>query len=110
MPLPCCLFVAFPFRRLTTGGSHRKNQVMTQIEETLAHLQRTVDDLSDVIARQETEIAMLTRRVQLLLEREAEREAENGAQVVMGKPGAVDGRARHHGRLCVLPQARAGSN
>ncbi|MEL7151990.1 MAG: SlyX family protein, partial [Pseudomonadota bacterium] len=46
---------------------------MTQIEETLAHLTRTVEDLSDVVARQEREIETLKRRVQMLLEREAER-------------------------------------
>ncbi len=57
---------------------------MKAIEEQIAHLTRTVDDLSDVVARQETEISMLTRRVQLLMEREAEREASIGGQVVLG--------------------------
>lgn len=47
----------------------------TGLEERLAHLIRAVDDLSDVVARQEREIAVLTRRVAMLLEREAEREA-----------------------------------
>ncbi|MFE3837637.1 SlyX family protein [Pseudogemmobacter sonorensis] len=45
------------------------------IEERLAHLLRAVEDLSDVVARQAGEIEVLTRRVRLLLEREAEREA-----------------------------------
>ncbi|WP_299848352.1 SlyX family protein [uncultured Roseovarius sp.] len=57
---------------------------MRRLEEQIAHLTKTVDDLSDVIARQETEITMLTRRVQMLMEREAEREANLGGQVVMG--------------------------
>ena len=57
---------------------------MTANEETLAHLCRMVDDLSEVVARQEGEIAMLTRRVQLLLEREAERENDLGGQVTLG--------------------------
>ena len=57
---------------------------MTQIEETLAHLTRTVEDLSDVIARQEREIETLKRRVQMLLEREAERQSEGGGGVVLG--------------------------
>lgn len=48
---------------------------VTVIEERLAHLMRMVDDLSDVVARQEREIVVLTRRVQMLMEREAEREA-----------------------------------
>ncbi len=57
---------------------------MKRLEEQIAHLTRTVDDLSDVIARQETEITMLNRRVQMLMEREAEREAGLGGQVVLG--------------------------
>ena len=44
------------------------------LEERIAHLIRVTDDLSDVVARQEREIATLTRRVEMLLEREAERE------------------------------------
>lgn len=52
---------------------------LTALEEQLAHLTRMVEDLSDVVARQEREIATLTRRMGLLLEREAEREAEGGS-------------------------------
>lgn len=48
---------------------------LTPLEERLAHLTRAMDDLSDVVARQEREIARLTARVALLMEREAEREA-----------------------------------
>lgn len=51
---------------------------LTATEERIAHLLRAVDDLSDVVARQEKEIALLTRRMQMLMEREAEREAEAG--------------------------------
>jgi SlyX protein len=43
------------------------------IEERLAHLMRAVDDLSDIVARQQREIAALTRRVAFLAAREAER-------------------------------------
>ncbi|MEO0752553.1 MAG: SlyX family protein [Pseudomonadota bacterium] len=57
---------------------------MTQVEETLAHLTRTVEDLSDTVARQQSEIDRLTRRLQMLLEREAERQSEGGGGVVMG--------------------------
>ena len=49
------------------------------LEERVAHLQKAVEDLSDVVARQAQEIAQLTRHVGLLMEREAEREAEGGA-------------------------------
>ena len=48
------------------------------LEERIAHLQRTVEDLSDVVTRQNAEIARLSRRVGLLMEREAEREAADG--------------------------------
>ena len=48
------------------------------LEERIAHLQRTVEDLSDVVTRQTAEIGRLSRRVGLLMEREAEREAADG--------------------------------
>ena len=48
---------------------------LDSMEERIAHLIGTVEDLSDVIARQGREIDTLTRRVHLLMEREAEREA-----------------------------------
>ncbi|SDE36328.1 SlyX family protein [Limimaricola pyoseonensis] len=54
------------------------------IEEKLSHLIRTVDDLSDVVARQEREIAVLTRQVAHLRERLAEAEAEGSGGVVLG--------------------------
>ncbi len=48
------------------------------LEERVAHLMRAVEDLSDVVARQATEIAGLERRVRLLMERAAEEEAMGG--------------------------------
>ncbi|MBC7737216.1 MAG: SlyX family protein [Candidatus Saccharibacteria bacterium] len=45
------------------------------LEERIAHLTRAMEDLSDVVARQQRELDRLTRRVGLLTEREAEREA-----------------------------------
>ena len=47
-------------------------------QESIAHLTRMVEDLSDVVVRQGREIDRLSRRVGLLMEREAEREAEGG--------------------------------
>jgi SlyX protein len=53
---------------------------MTEALETrIAHLMRAVDDLSDMVAAQGREIDGLTRRVAMLMVREAEREAEGGA-------------------------------
>lgn len=46
------------------------------VEERLAHVMRTVDDLSDIVARQEKVIDRLTHRVQMLMERAAEAEAQ----------------------------------
>ncbi len=57
---------------------------MSKVEEHIAHLTRTVEELSDVVARQETEIATLTRRVAMLMQREAERQDEGSGGVVMG--------------------------
>ena len=55
-----------------------KNEQTLRLEEAVAHLTRVVEDLSEVMARQEREIARLARRIGLLMEREAEREAEGG--------------------------------
>ena len=54
---------------------------ITVLEESVAHLSRSVEELSDVIARQDKEIVQLTRRVEMLLNREAEREAESGSSI-----------------------------
>ncbi len=50
-------------------------------EERLAHLTRMVEDLSDVVARQEQEIAVLNRRVAMLMDREAGRDEADGGAV-----------------------------
>ncbi|MEP1587786.1 MAG: SlyX family protein [Tateyamaria sp.] len=57
---------------------------MDTLEEQIAHLTRTVEDLSDIVARQERELALVTRRAQMLMEREAERETQGGGGVVVG--------------------------
>ena len=53
----------------------------TQLEEQIAYLTRTVDELSDIVARQETELALVTRRLAMLMEREAGRELDAGGSV-----------------------------
>ena len=57
---------------------------MEQLEQDIAHLTRTVEDLSDIVAQQQNEIAVLTRRVEMLMRREGEREASGACGVVMG--------------------------
>ena len=46
------------------------------LEEGIAHLTRMVEDLSDVVTAQGREITRLQARIGMLMEREAEREAE----------------------------------
>lgn len=54
---------------------------LTNLEEQIAHLTRTVDELSDIVARQETELSIAQRRLAVLMEREAGREMEAGGTV-----------------------------
>lgn len=58
------------------------------IEERIAHLTRQVEDLSDVVAGQARQISALERRVELLMGREAEREAsaEGGIPLADQRP------------------------
>lgn len=51
---------------------------ITALEETVAHLSKTVDELSEVLARQDREIERMARRLQMLMERDAERELDAG--------------------------------
>ena len=54
---------------------------LTPLEEQIAHLTRTVEDLSEVVARQAREIDVLGRRLGLLMQLEAEREADTGGTI-----------------------------
>ena len=55
-----------------------------QLEEQIAYLTKTVDELSDVVARQELELEKVTRRLAMLMEREATRELDAGGTVPLG--------------------------
>ena len=55
-----------------------------ETEERLAYLEKLVDELNEVVAGQSKEIARLTQRVAMLMEREAAREAEGGGGVIIG--------------------------
>ena len=63
---------------------HPMNSRIDTLEEQIAHLTRTVEDLSDIVARQERELALVTRRAQMLMEREAARETQGGGGVDVG--------------------------
>jgi SlyX protein len=47
------------------------NERIEALEERVAHLMRTVEDLSDIVARQADEIDRLTRRMALVMDRMA---------------------------------------
>ena len=55
---------------------------MQHLEEQIAHLTRTVDDLNEVVTQQQTEINRLLRQVQFLIERDAQRETDGG--IILG--------------------------
>ncbi|WER10213.1 SlyX family protein [Rhodobacter capsulatus] len=57
------------------------NDRIERAEEELAHLRKTVDELSDVLAAQGREIARMSRLLGLLMEREAEREFAAGGAI-----------------------------
>ncbi len=57
---------------------------MEKLEEQMAHLLRSVDDLSDIVAAQQNEIDRLNQRVEMLMRREGEREASGSGGVIVG--------------------------
>lgn len=56
---------------------------LRQLEETVAHLTRVTEDLSEVIARQDRDLARVTRRLDQLLLAEAERQADTAGSVAI---------------------------
>lgn len=54
---------------------------MIALEEQIAHLTKTIEELSDVTARQEKELRVLHRRLGLLLEAESARQSESEGSV-----------------------------
>lgn len=55
-----------------------------QLEEKIAHLEKTLTELSDVVATQDRAITLLEQRVDMLRQREATRDAEGTGGVVLG--------------------------
>ena len=62
----------------------RKRAPMEKLEEQIAHLLRSVDDLSDIVTHQQDEIDRLNRRVEMLMRREGERDAAGGGGIIVG--------------------------
>ena len=58
---------------------------MTQaLEEQIAHLKRTVEDLSDVMAKQDSELRRLTSLVEHLAQRARARDTDGGGGFILG--------------------------
>lgn len=57
---------------------------MQHLEEQIAYLTRTVDELNGIVTTQQADIDVLKCRVQMLMEREAQREAEGTGGAVFG--------------------------
>ena len=57
---------------------------MQHLEEQIAYLTRTVDELNGIVTTQQADIDVLKRRVQMLMEREAQREADQGSHMFTG--------------------------
>lgn len=58
-----------------------KDARLARLEESLAHVTRLAEELSEVVARQDAELARLAHRVEMLMTRAAEREAEDGGTI-----------------------------
>ncbi len=57
---------------------------LQHLEEKIAHLTRLVEDLSDVVARQDKALDIATRRIAMLMQREAGREGDAGSTIPLG--------------------------
>ena len=54
---------------------------LRQLEEALAHLTRVSEDLSQVIARQDRDLVLLARRVDMLMRNAAEQQIEASGSI-----------------------------
>jgi len=53
----------------------------TDLEEQIAHLTRMVEELSDVVASQQLDLDKALKRLGILMQREAQREMDQGGSV-----------------------------
>lgn len=52
-----------------------------RLEEKIAHLTRMVEELSDVVAKQQIDLDLAKRRIGMLMEREAQREMDGESMI-----------------------------
>lgn len=57
------------------------DQRLTELEEQLAHLQKVTEELSDIVALQGAEFQVVSKRLAVMMQREAERELDSGGSV-----------------------------
>ena len=76
------MFLVFPVRLLGNGDCPHTLSTMTDrleaIETKLAHLERAVTEISDVVARQQKELERAMDRSQRLMEKVAALESDAG--------------------------------
>lgn len=70
--------------RLGGSGSLAGMDDLTALQERFAHQERLLDELSDTVTAQARAIELLERRVAMLMQREAERDADAPGGVVLG--------------------------
>lgn len=58
----------------------------TALETRIAHLERMVEELSDVIARQDREMQQLSRKLTMVIERQGQPEPDGGVFLGDQKP------------------------
>ena len=67
-------------------NGHEVERRLVDIETALAHLSKVNDELSDIVADQFKRVEALERRVEMLMQREAERESEGIEYVADKRP------------------------
>ena len=67
-------------------NGHEVERRLVDIETALAHLSKVNDELSDIVADQFKRVEALERRVEMLMQREAERESEGIDYVADQRP------------------------
>ncbi len=67
-------------------NGHEVERRLVDIETALAHLTKVNDELSDIVADQFKRGEALERRVEMLMQREAERESEGIEYVADQRP------------------------
>ncbi len=59
---------------------------ITELEIQMSHQTQVIDDLSDIVARQDIELAKLARKMTLLLENAADAQSSGGVVLADQKP------------------------